>query len=159
MQNQTCYEPNVLARGCYPGIQLVSVLVMTGNGGADGLSGHRAGRSPAAVGRTRLDPACPPPWLSWAASGLRAPTMARLFSWRSRCSARLRRQTQLCALGRRGHSHGLWRHTIFTQVPTQRQRLHGRAALRHPHFCLLQARFGSGPAGRTLTGSGPGRGK
>ena len=22
------------------------------------------------VGRTRLDPACPPPWLSWAASGL-----------------------------------------------------------------------------------------
>ena len=58
------------SRGCYPGIQLVSVLVMTGNGGADGLSGHRAGRSPAAVGRTRLDPACPPPWLSWAASGL-----------------------------------------------------------------------------------------
>ena len=146
-------------RGGYPGIQLVSVLVMTGNGGGNCLSGHRAGRSPAAVGRTGLDPARPPPWLFWRASGLRAPTMARLLSGRSCRISRLRRPTRLSAQRCWGHSLESWRHTNFTPSSTQNRGSRSRPALRHPHFCLLQARFGSGPAGRTLTGSGPRRGK
>ena len=152
--NHTCGSPfprrhaPCYCRGGYPGIQLVSVLVMTGNGGGNGLSGHRAGRSPAAVGRTGLDPARPPPWLFWRASGLRAPTMARLFSGRSCRISRSWRPTQLSALRRRGHSHESWRHSNFTPLPSQDRCFHSRPALRHPHFCLLQVRFGSGPTRR-----------
>ena len=50
-------------------------------------------------------------------------------------------------------------HQFHPIVDTEPGGSRSRPALRHPHFCLLQARFGSGPAGRTLTGSGPGRGK